>query len=444
VLDRRSSDARSFYDDLFLTVAREVYVRSVKLASLGVLFLVGCKQSPPVVNINTVPGDTGTTFNAAYQINEGASLDLVVDEDNPSAMITADNLPKNAVIQNGIFSFTPDYSQAGLYSINFTITAGTQVTTRTIGVRVLNVIHISPPPLAVVDEGSPAADVTFSSDDPTGTLVTYTADVSNAQGAVFDPVHAKLSFTPSYRWLDTGQPQLEILVTAEGTEIDTGKTDTSTAKVTYQINEATSFGQELVPLFKLPPNTDGTTQSTAGSPPPSPDPNIVSNEGHDCVYCHDGASQSGPRPAFAGMDFHPDQIYTTLFNAAVADKTQNAAACYDGAPNTPTGWAPSMTGVQRVTPKDLTKSLWFMKISGTDGAGNSPQPCGAQMPEGFNSFWWTVSSQDDWNNCALTSTVTDNPCHDKLLCDTNDTTCKLNARYVRKAAIWIMAGAPNN
>jgi hypothetical protein len=413
------------------------------LASLALVFLVGCKQSPPVVNINTIPGDTGTTFNAAYQINEGAALDLVVDEDNPSAMITADMLPKNAVIQNGIFSFTPDYSQAGLYSINFTITSGTQVTTRTIGVRVLNVIHISPPPLAVVDEGSAAPDVTFTSDDPTGTLVTYSADLSNAPGAVFDPVHAKLSFTPAWKWLDSQQPQLEILVTAEGTEIDTGKTDTSTAKVSYSINEATSFSQELVPIFKLPPNTDGTTQSTAGSPPPSPDPNLFGNEGHDCVYCHDG-STSVSRPAYAGMDFHPDQIYTTLVNAQVAAMGVGSSACYDGAPGTPAGWAPSMTGIQRVTPGDLTKSLWYMKISGTDGQGNSPQPCGAQMPEGFNSYWWTVTNQDDWNNCPLTATVTDNPCHDKLLCDTNDTTCKLNARYVRKARIWIMAGAKNN
>ena len=100
-------------------------MRRINLALLMLLGLAGCKQSPPVVNVNTVPGDTGTTFAAAYQITEGSSLDLVIDQDNPSATITTTDLPKNAAVQNGIFTFTPDYSQAGLYSITFTITAGT-------------------------------------------------------------------------------------------------------------------------------------------------------------------------------------------------------------------------------------------------------------------------------------------------------------------------------
>jgi len=410
-------------------------VRRINLALLMVLGTAGCKQSPPVVNVNTVPGDTGTTFAAAYQITEGSSLDLVIDQDNPSATITTTDLPKNAAVQNGIFTFTPDYSQAGLYSITFTIPAGTVVSTRTIGVRVLNSIHISPPPLAVVDEGSAAPDVTFSSDDPMGTIVTYSADLSNAPGATFDPVTAKLSFTPSFRWLDANPAELAILVTAEGTEVDTGKIDSSTAKVTFQINEATSFSQELVPLFKLPPNSNGATQGT--SPPPSPDPNLLSNEGHDCVFCHDGSTI-----AAAGADFHPDKVYDQLVMHAVNDgmNVNQPAACYDGAPGTPPGWAPSTQGIMRVVPGDLTKSVWFMKISGTDGAGNSPQPCGAQMPQGFSFDWWTVTDQDAWNNCALG----DNQCRIALLCDTNDVTCKLNSRYVRKAAIWIMAGAKNN
>lgn len=79
---------------------------------------------------------------SAYDINEGSSLDIVLTG-TAGASIRTTPLPKNAVVKDGIFSFTPDYSQAGLYSITFTITFGKTVITRTVGVRVLNVIHIA-------------------------------------------------------------------------------------------------------------------------------------------------------------------------------------------------------------------------------------------------------------------------------------------------------------
>ncbi|HZS36308.1 MAG TPA: hypothetical protein VFF06_05755 [Polyangia bacterium] len=369
-----------------------------------------------MVNINTLPAGDNATLASAYDIQEGSSLDLVVAPDTAGAMVTTSMLPKNAVLTNGIFSFTPDYSQAGLYSVTFTITTGTVVTIKTIGVRVLNVIHIDTPALTVVSEGASAPDITFSSDDPKGTIVNYSADLTNAPGATFDPVAAKLSFSPSFRWLDTKPGALAILVTAEGTEIDTGKTDTSTAKVLYQINEATSFNQELVPIFLLPVGATGGTH-----------PEWESSEGHNCMSagCHDG---TGTAPA--GIDFHPNSIYDQLVNHDIAADGINGSTCNSQA----------ALGVKRVTPGSLTKSLWFMKISGTDGAGNPGPPCGVQMAENQPFNWWTVSSQDAWNQCA----PTDSNCRAALDCVATDITCKLNARYVRKAQVWIMAGAPKN
>ena len=80
----------------------------------------------------------------AYEIDEGSSLDLVVAPDTAGAMVTASTLPTNAVLTNGIFSFTPDYTQAGIYSITFTVTAGagSGATTTTIAVRVRNVVDV--------------------------------------------------------------------------------------------------------------------------------------------------------------------------------------------------------------------------------------------------------------------------------------------------------------
>ncbi len=415
---------------------------ALRLAPLLALLLptaIGCKQSPPVVNVNTVPSGNQASFASAYEIAEGSSLDLVIDPDDPTAVITTTDLPKNAMLQNGIFSFTPDFSQAGLYSITFTITAGTSQLSQTIGIRVLTALHVSPPPITVVNEGATAPDVTFPNNEPAGTIVTYSADVSNAPGATFDPVTAKLSFTPSWKWLDSNPAELSVLVTADATEPDTGKHDTATVKVLYQINEATSFSQELFPLFMLPEGATGTSQS---NPSTSPPPELQSSEGHDCVFCHDGSPS-----AYAGIDFRtPASIYAALFMVPPATTAVgvngNGAVCYDGAPGAPPGWAPSTSGVMRVAPGDLSKSLWFMKISGTDGAGGPGPPCGVQMPEGFQFFWWTVSDQTKWDACP--PTAGDNPCHDQLLCDTTDISCKLSSRYVRKAALWIMAGAPQN
>ena len=65
-----------------------------------------------------------------------------------------------------------------------------------------------------------------------------------------------------------------------------------------------------------------------------------------------------------------------------------------------------------MTPGDLTKSAWFWKISGTDGAGNAfPNDCGVQMPEGYTWYYWSVTDQDAWNDCSPLASGNDSP-HD--------------------------------
>ena len=200
-------------------------------------------------------------------------------------------------------------------------------------------------------------------------------------------------------------------MTAEGQEIDTGKQRTSTAKVLYQINEATSFKQELVPLFMLPLGAGDVT--------------IQNKEGHNCVFCHDGGGASP-----AGIDFHPNTIYDQLVNHDIAADGINGSTCA----------TQSTLGLKRIVPGDLTKSLWFMKVSGTDGAGGSSPPCGTQMPLNQPHNYWTTSDQDAWDACPNGN----NDCRTALNCVSTDLDCKLNARLVRKASVWIKAGALNN
>jgi len=389
------------------------------------MLIFGCTQ-PPTINITTVGNDANNiAFSTAYDIEEGSALDLVIETGNPTATITTSTLPTNAAVKDGIFSFTPDYTQSGIYPVTFTITIGDKITTKSIGIRVLNVIHITTPSPQPVSEGAKAGELTFQSTDPPGTIVNYAADLSGlpADQVTFDPNTGKLNFAPTFTWLDKNDGAVVITVTAEGQELDTGKVRTSTAKVLYQVNEATSFKQELVPLFMLPSGAALATQYTQSHPTASPPPEYIRPEGHNCVFCHDG--QPG---AFAEMDFTPDAIHGSLVNHDPTATGTASAACGEQSAN----------GVKRVVPGDITKSLWFMKISGTDGNGNPGPPCGVQMA--FQQPWnyWTVTDQKQWFACG------DNTCRQNLICVATDVTCKMSARLVRKAKVWIEAGALDN
>jgi hypothetical protein len=401
---------------------------------------VGCNGSPPIVNVNTVPATTNdVSFTTAYDIEEGSALDLVIDPGKAGATVMASQLPTNAVLNGNVFSFTPDYSQAGLYSVTFTITAGDVVTTKTIGIRVFNVIHISPPPLTTIDEGSAAPDFTFSSNDPAGTVVTYSADLSAAPGATFDPATGKLSFTPSFRWLDSRSASLNIIVTAEGQEIDSGKDRVSTAKVVYQINEATSFTQELVPLFQFTPGITSTAI-------PAPSPAQQSLEGRNCINCH---NCQGSGACIVGMDFNvpATQLYANLVNVDPAIQALGGncdpANASPGAPFTGVAATPP-AGTKRVVPGHPELSLWYMKISGTSGDGMQPAPwCGVQMPENTAPWYLTVKDENQWENCPSCA-APPCPCQDAVRCLDTDIACKVNSRLVRKARLWILANAPMN
>ncbi len=349
--------------------------------------LVACKSE---ANVTVTSEEAGVSVSSGYQVDEGSTLDLAVEPTTATASV----LPPNSTLADGIFTFKPDYSQAGLFTVAFT--DGT--TTRTVAIRVNNVIHTAVPAPTAVSEGG-SVDVTLTSDDPAGTIIDSTADVSGAPGATYDSTTHKLSFAPSWRFLDSQPPTVKVPMTFGRQTLD----------VVFQVSEATSFKQELEPLFLLPLGTTGGVH-----------PDWESAEAHNCLSCHDSAS------AQAGMDFHPGLVYGQLVGHALA--TTNNAAC-QSEPGT----------VKRVVANDLANSLWFMKISGTDGKGNPGVPCGLQEANTEPWNWFTVTDQSAWDACGNV-----NGCRQALDCGASDVTCKLGARLVRKASVWILAGAPNN
>lgn len=397
-------------------------MRPFTLALPVLLLTMSCNQKPPVVNITTVsPEDGNVSFTSAYDIDEGSSLDLVVDA-AAGATVTTSTLPMNATFTDGIFSFSPSYSQSGLYSVTFTITTATGASDRTIGIRVLNVIHVAAPPATAVKEGEAAPELTFKSTDPDGTIVTFSADLTSINAgaigkATFDSVSGKLNFSPGFRWLDTRPAALAINVTAEGQEIDTGKTRTSIAKVIYNISEATSFDQEIKPIFLYP---NGRAPS---------DTSPSSKEGRGCIAsgCHDGTS--------AGANFGPDTVYDQLVNHDIAADGVGSATCASEAAQ----------GMKRVIPSDPNKSLFYLKIAGVDGASttetdNTDPPCGVQMPNNQFANYLTVTDEEAWEACPADNDA----CRLAYRCVDADVACKTNARLIRKARLWIEAGALKN
>lgn len=369
--------------------------------------LAACGKAPQVT-VNNIPStNDGVAFQGAYEISEGASFDLVIATGTTSATITTSALPTNAKLENGIFSFAPDYTQAGLYSVTFTITIGTNVTTQTIALRVQNVIRATAPttPTAVVEGKSGTVNV--ASKDPGGTFVVYSVD---SPYVTIDAVSGDITFAPDIRWLDDRPAQLIVNVTASGLEVDSGKNRITTTGVVFEIKEGTSFKNELVPLFALP----------LGAATPGP----KHREGHNCVFCHDGAGGPG------GMNFTTaDSIYAELVARAVSMPTDGVTfSCSEQA----------SSGVQRVVPGDLTKSLLYYKIAGVDATGAPMVPCGTQMPDGQPANYWTVRDLKAWYAC------TDDDCRTAQNCADNDAACKTNARLVKKLAAWIADGAPNN
>lgn len=376
----------------------------VVLTAFGQVFACSGDDQPA-----PTPEPPGTTIDDVYQLDEGATLDLLIDAPAGASVNLTTNLP-NATLAGQVFTFHPDYTQAGLHTFDFSIADDSSTTTKTIAVRVFNVIHAMPVAPITVAEGVAAPTQTFTSNDPAGTIVSFHTDLTAVPGATFDAATGKLDFKPSIRWLDAHGPQVVITVTAEGLELDSGRWDTTTYDVVYSITEVTSFSEEILPIFANP---------IGGAGPPDQQ----TFEGHNCVQCHDGSAGSP-----AGMDLHPSTAYAALVNHDISVDGIVGSTCHSLA----------ASGVKQVVPNMPAKSLLYMKMSGTDGGTGTTVPCGVQMSSNNSAYYVTVTDQDAWNLCP------NDTCRQSLLCSSASLSCKTDARYVRKLRVWIAAGAPNN
>lgn len=192
-------------------------------------------------------------------VNENSLLSFTVtanDPDADSVTLAASGLPTGATFDTGTgaFSWTPDYTQAGTYSVTFTVTDSNSATDEE--TIVINVNNVNRAPtaadqatttdedvavnltLTAADEDTPAQTLIFAINNPShGTL----SNVSTSTGAV--------TYTPALNYFGTD------LFTYTVTD---GESNSSSATVSITINSVND-----APVISL--NGDSTVAVIAGN-----------------------------------------------------------------------------------------------------------------------------------------------------------------------------------
>ncbi len=157
-----------------------------------------------VITVNQVnlPPEMASIGNQT--VDEGKPLQFTVSATDPDGDIltySATGMPEGAIFDSvtQTFSWTPDYNQAGLYTVNFQVSDGNLTVSRSVFINV-NQVNL-PPEIAlignqIVDEGK-TLQFTVSAIDPDGDILTYTA-TGMPEGAILNSTSKTFSWTPGY------------------------------------------------------------------------------------------------------------------------------------------------------------------------------------------------------------------------------------------------------
>ena len=198
------------------------------------------------------------------EINEGATLRFTVSasDSNPEDVLTltTNPLPTNATFDpsNGVFTFIPDYTQAGTYSVTFTVSDGIDSDSKKITITVSN---INRPPVLVsignrtVDENSELT-IVVSATDPDNDVLTYTTSVL-PKGATFNALQRTFKWKPGYDTVSPGASQ-DFFVTFTVKD-PSGASDSKQATIT--VNDTIPLFPDIrvLPLISNQPGLDFET-----------------------------------------------------------------------------------------------------------------------------------------------------------------------------------------
>lgn len=160
-------------------------------------------HSPPVAISNSVP-ELSPVGNKS--VLENATLNFTVtatDADGDALTYSIESLPEGAGFNpaTGQFSWTPDFTQSGIYSMTFTVSDGTDSDAETIQITVTDVVNNQAPVLnpigtQTVGEGS-QLNFTISGSDPDGDALTYSA-TDLPSGSSFNPATRLFNWIPDF------------------------------------------------------------------------------------------------------------------------------------------------------------------------------------------------------------------------------------------------------
>ena len=159
-----------------------------------------------------------------------------IDPDSPNLTYSTNTLPEGAVLnsQTGVFEWTPDYTQAGDYNLNFTVSDGSSKSSTLASIKVLNV-NAAP----IFDnltgwEAQQGKTLRFNARaiDPDSPFKNLNYTVTNLPaGATFDPATAEFVWTPGTQTVGT----YNVTFTATDDGNDTGEPKTTTKIVSINV-----------------------------------------------------------------------------------------------------------------------------------------------------------------------------------------------------------------
>jgi hypothetical protein len=140
----------------------------------------------------------------AKTVDEDTTLSFAVNAKDPDwdlLTYSAMNLPVNATFntETGLFTWTPDFDQAGIYTVKFSVTDGTLSDTTTVMITVNNINVNHPPvlsaiPAKTVDAGN-LLTFMINATDPDNDTITYSA-ANLPTNATFDASTQTFDWTP--------------------------------------------------------------------------------------------------------------------------------------------------------------------------------------------------------------------------------------------------------
>ncbi|HET6404454.1 MAG TPA: PKD domain-containing protein [Candidatus Thermoplasmatota archaeon] len=232
-------------------------------SSRSVILSVGDVPLPPV--LHPIGPKTGAE-NSFLTFTVSAS-----DPDTPSPTLSATNLPPGAVFQpsTGTFGWTPNFTQAGVYVVRFSVTDGTFTIFEDVTITIANVDR--PPVLAPFSGGSvlqlSTLAVMLSASDPDGEPISWA--VSGPPGMSVQDLgggSARLLWTPPIGTV--GKFQATVLATSGSLAVSRAANFTALFNTSFAVSAATpttaqtSPGQAVL-LSTLVKNTGPQTDTFA-------------------------------------------------------------------------------------------------------------------------------------------------------------------------------------